>query len=115
MPIPLQPDAAPTGAKVYQLGPEDKRLIDETFNLLHQQGKMKWSTKPTQYGAPVFVIWRTLPSGEQKRRVMTDIRELNKMALVDLYPMPLQGDVIAIVSRSRYLTVVDAAAFFYQF
>ena len=41
MPIPLRPDAAPTGAKVYQLGPEDKRLIDEMFNLLHQQGKME--------------------------------------------------------------------------
>ena len=61
MPIPLRLNATPTGAKVYQLGPKDKKLIDETFDLLHQQGKMEWSIKPTQYGAPVFVMWRTLP------------------------------------------------------
>ena len=73
MPISLKPGVKPTGGKVYQLGPEDRKLIDDTFDLLHQQSKMEWSTKPTQFGAPVFVIWRTLLSKEQKRRVVTDI------------------------------------------
>ena len=41
MPIPLKPDAAPRGVKVYQLGPHNKKLINETFNLLHEQGKME--------------------------------------------------------------------------
>ena len=41
MPIPLKPGAKPTGGKVYQLGPEDRKLIDDTFDLLHQQGKME--------------------------------------------------------------------------
>lgn len=115
MPIPLRPNAAPTGAKVYQLGPEDRKLVDETFDLLHQQGKMEWSTDPTQYGSPVFVIWRTLPSGERKGRVVTDIREVNKLALADAHPMPLQTQVIALMAGSRYISVVDATAFFYQF
>lgn len=47
MPIPLRLDATPRGARVYQLGPNDQKLIDKTFDLLHQQGKMEWSTKPT--------------------------------------------------------------------
>ena len=115
MPIPLKPGAQPKGARVYQLGPEDQKLIDETFDLLHKEGKMEWSKEPTPYGAPVFVIWQTLPSGERKRRVVTDIQELNKMALADMYPMPLQAYVIALVAGSKYITVVDAAAFFYQF
>lgn len=41
MPIPLKPGAQPAGAKVYQLGPEDRKLIDETFDLLHEQGKIE--------------------------------------------------------------------------
>ena len=73
MPIPLKPGAKPTAAKVYQLGPEDCKLIDETFDLLHRQSKIEWSTEPTQFGAPVFVIWRTLATEEQKKRVVTDI------------------------------------------
>ena len=115
MPIPLKPGAQPKGAKVYRLGPEDQKLIDETFDLLHEQGKIEWSKEPTQFGAPVFVIWKTLPLGERKGRVVTDIRELNGMVLANTYPMPLQTQVIALVAGSRYITVVDAAAFFYQF
>lgn len=73
MPIPLQPNARLTGVRMYQQSPDDRKLIDKIFNLLHEQGKMEWSTDPTQYGSPVFVIWQTLPSGERKRRVVTDI------------------------------------------
>lgn len=73
MPISLRPNVAPTGAKIYQLGPDDRKLVDKTFDLLHKQGKMEWSTDSTQYGSPVFVIWRTLPSGEQKGQEVTDI------------------------------------------
>lgn len=53
--------------------------------------------------------------GEQKKRVVTNIQELNKMALADTYFLPLQTQVIALVARVGYITIVDAAAFFYQF
>ena len=68
-----------------------------------------------QYGAPVFIIWQTLPSGKRKGRIITNIRGLNRMVWTNLYPMPLQRNVIAIVAGARYISVVDAAAFFYQF
>ena len=44
-----------------------------------------------------------------------DIQELNRMVLADTYPMPLQAQVIVLVAGCGYITVVDAAAFFYQF
>ena len=115
MPITLKPGAQPTRAKVYQLGPADKRLIDKTFDLLHKEEKMEWSNNPTQYEALVFVIWRTLLLGEQKGRVVTNICKLNRIVMADMYPMPLQTRVIALVAGSCYITVVDAAAFFYKF
>ena len=37
------------------------------------------------------------------------------MILADYYPMLLQAQIIALVAGSRYITVVDAVAFFYQF
>ena len=76
---------------------------------------MEWSTKPTQFGAPVFVVWRTLSFGKRKKRVVTDIKELNKLAFADMYLMPLQTQVIALVAGAKYITVVDATTFFYQF
>lgn len=66
MPIRLKSRMQSTGAKVYQLGLIDRKLIDKTFDSLHKRGKMEWSKNPTQYKALVFVIWRTLPSGEKK-------------------------------------------------
>lgn len=41
MPILLQLNATPTGGKVYQLKPNDRKLIEKTFDLLHEQGKIK--------------------------------------------------------------------------
>lgn len=53
--------------------------------------------------------------GEQKCQVVTDIQELNRMVLANTYPMPLQAQIIALVAGCGYITVVDTAAFFYQF
>lgn len=38
MPISLKLGAQPTGAKMYQLDPENRKLIDKTFDLLHTTG-----------------------------------------------------------------------------
>ena len=46
--------------KVYPLGPKDRALIDEEFDKLHAQGRMNWTTKPTPFDFPVFVVWRTI-------------------------------------------------------
>ena len=63
----------------------------------------------------MFVTWKTLPSRERKDRVVIDIQELNKMALANAYSIPLQTQVIALVAGSKYISMVDATVFFYQF
>ena len=60
------------------------------------------------------VVWRTLSSGKRKGRVVVDIRDLNQMALPDVYPLPLQADITALAQVCPYITVVDCASFFYQ-
>ncbi|OJD26578.1 hypothetical protein ACJ73_02034 [Blastomyces percursus] len=42
-------------SRVYPCGPKDQALIDETFDKLHRQGRMRWATGHTPTGHPVFV------------------------------------------------------------
>lgn len=38
--------------KPYPLGPKDRQVVDETFDKLHDQGKMGWTTKATPFRRP---------------------------------------------------------------
>jgi hypothetical protein len=100
--------------KVYLLSIKDKKVVDKTFNKLHEQDRMSWTTTSTPFSYPVFVVWKTLPSREQKGRAVVDIRGLNQISQTDSYPLPLQTDIIAAVQGCKYITVVDCASFFYQ-
>lgn len=125
MPVPLVNDWNIAGAKlahkVYPLSPEDKKLVDEKFDAMHEQGRMSWVDKPTPFGFPVFVVWRTVPTGSgadrrmvRKGRVVVDIRGLNKVTTTDAYPLPLQQDIIGALADCPFISTVDAASFFHQ-
>jgi len=60
------------------------------------------------------VVWRTV-HGEQKGRVVVDLRQLNKIAIPDNYPLPLQAEVIESIRGKGYIMVIDATLFFFQF
>ena len=118
MSIPIIPNAKPEPAKVYPLSPEDRRFVDKEFDLLHRQGKLSWTSGPTPYAFPCFVVWKTIhipgKPPERKGRVVTDIRGLNKISMFDAYPMTLQTDVIAAVLGCPFISVMDCASFFHQ-
>ena len=115
MPIPLKEDAQPKPSRVYPVSQKDKEVINEAFDKLHQQGKMAWSNQPTPFSYPVFVVWRNMPDGSRKGRVVVDIRGLNKITESDSYPLPLQGDITSSVAGFPYISVVDAVGWFHQF
>ena len=101
-------------AKVYPLGDRDRDVVDKTFDELHQQRRIGWTKGSTPFSYPVFVVWKALPNGNRKGRVVVDIRELNRLTLPDAYPLPLQSDIISAVRGCKHITVVDCASFFYQ-
>ncbi|KAF2703432.1 hypothetical protein K504DRAFT_520152 [Pleomassaria siparia CBS 279.74] len=47
-------------SKIYQVGLKDQKVIDATFNKLHQQNKMSWATRGSTFGVPVFVTWKNV-------------------------------------------------------
>ena len=117
MSIDTLPNAKPNASKVYPLGPEDREVVDKEFDEMHRRGKLEWTSRPTSYGYPVFVVWRTVhQNGEaiRKGRVVVDIRGLNKISEFDAYPMPLQSDILASVSGCKFISIMDCAGFFHQ-
>ena len=101
-------------SKVYPLGVRDQKIVDDTFDKMQQQGRLEYTTQATPFSYPVFVVWRTLPDGTRKGRAVVDIRGLNDLIVPDVYPVPLQGDVIARLLGCTHIAVMDAMSFFYQ-
>ena len=103
----------PGQAKVYPVGQRDKAVIDSAFDKLHEQNRMEWTTTATPFSFPCFVVWKDTPDGA-KGRVVVDIRALNKITMPDSYPVPLQSEILALIRGAKYISVIDAASFFYQ-
>lgn len=101
-------------SRMYPLSKRDREVLDKVFGELHDQRRMEWATEPTPFAHPVFVVWRMV-HGQPKARVVIDLRGLNKIAVPDNYPLPLQSDIINSLRGKQYITAVDATSFFYQF
>ena len=116
MSINLLFDAKILIAKVYSIEFKDKHLIDEMFNKLHKQKRMKYIKYSTAHDYSIFVIWRIILKSEQKSvrkdRVVIDIRELNKITETDNYLMSLQTNITSAMTECKYISVFDAAIFF---
>ena len=76
---------------------------------------MEFSQQPTPFAYPAFVVWRTMPDGSKKGRVVIDIRGLNAITESDSYPLLLQSDVIARIAGHPFVSVVDTVGWFHQF
>lgn len=87
--------------------------MDKTFDALHEKGRQEWVDEPTPFAHAIFVVWRTV-HGKEKGRVVVDLRPLNRVAVPDNYPLPLQSNVIASIRGKTCITVIDATAFFHQ-
>ena len=97
IPINILPDVKINAVKIYPLEPADRQIVDEIFNKLHMQKRMEFTTQPTFHGYPIFVVWKTIRR-ERKKRVVINIRGFYNTTIIDLYPMPLQSNIIAAVT-----------------
>jgi len=103
----------PGQAKVYPVGAKDRAVIDETFDKLHAQNRLRWTSSAGPFSFPCFVVWKRTDAG-LKGRVVIDIRALNKIAVPDAYPLPTQAEILSQLSGCDYISTVDCASFFYQ-
>ena len=45
---------------------------------------------------------------------MVNLRNLNQIAIMDVYPLSLQLNIIASIAGCKYINVMDGTDFFYQ-
>ena len=83
----------------------------------HAQKRMKYTSQSTSHEYSIFVVWRTIfdfDDSERKKRVIVNIRDFNKIILIDSYFMSLQADIIVVVVECRFISVFDVVDFFHQ-
>lgn len=105
-------------ARVFKIESKNRDFIDKEFDSLHKVEKMKWTTSFTSYVFSVFVIWITIRLSEKestrKKRVIVDIRDLNKISEFDVYSMSLQQDLLGAVHECSYVSLMNCVSFFHQ-
>lgn len=116
--IPLTDDSKSAKTRgPYRLSSKDKKVVDDTFQKLHEAGKMSWGP-PGTLAWPCFVVWTGAGHGgsskPEKGRVVIDIRGLNAMVPQDTYPLPHCEDVIQSVRDCNWLSTFDLTSSFYQ-
>ena len=74
---------------------------------------MKYTFNFTSFDWSIFVIWRIV-NNEQKKRVVIDIRKLNKIIVIDFYFLSLQIDITSLIIDCIHFIVIDAIKFFHQ-
>lgn len=100
--------------RIYLLGNEVWRVIDDNFHKIHKQSRLQYTTKPTSFSFSVFIIYKTDHQGKRKGRAVVNMQKLNKLVLPDSYFFPLQSEIIANVQGCTNLAVLNTALFFYQ-
>ena len=118
MSINLKQNAKIAVIRVYSIESKEKEIIDQEFDKLHAQKRMQYFSHSIAHDYSVFVTWRTILKLEQismkKRRVIVDIRTLNKIIETDIYFMSLQSDIISSIVDCDFIFIVDATIFFHQ-
>ena len=75
---------------------------------------MEWVIKPNIFTTPVFIIWRTI-HGERKGRVIINLQTINRVTILNNYPLPSQKKIINYLIGIKYITVLNINNYFYQY
>ena len=103
--------------RIYFFDLQNRIFVNEIFDKLHNENKMRWSKQSIFFEYPVFVIWKIVIKNEKsirKNRIVIDIRELNEIIQIDVYSMSIQANIITTVIDCTHIFIVDAQGYFYQ-
>ena len=98
--------------KIYSLNYKNKKIVDNIFDKLHEQNKIKYITQSTSFNFSIFVIWRDT---SKKKRIVINIRDFNDIIKSNNYFFSLQNDVIITIIDYSFLFIVDVVDWFHQF
>ena len=98
----------PKPQRMYRIPEKLKPEVQKQIDQLLADGKVRPST--SEWCHPIVCV----PKKDGSIRVCTDLRYLNSCIEGDAFPMPVTEELLASVSRARYITTVDATQGYFQ-
>jgi hypothetical protein len=99
--------------KIYSLETKDRKMMNDIFNRLQAQSRLKFTTIATLFNYSIFVIW-TVKDDIRKNKTIISIKELNALLMSNVYSISSQSKIIDDLLECKYLSIFDENAFFYQ-
>jgi len=99
--IDLKPGAEPPWGPIYPMSAYQLDTLDKYLKEMLKQGKIVHSQSPA--GAPILFV----PKPDGRLRLCVDYRNLNKLTILNKYPLPLMGELKDRVAGAKILTKLD--------
>jgi hypothetical protein len=99
--------------KIYSLETENRKIVNNIFDRLQTQERLRFIKEATSFNYSVFVVW-TIKNEIRKKRAIMNIRELNNLLVSNVYSISSQSEIIDDLLECKYLSILDVNAFFYQ-
>ncbi|GKE60069.1 putative reverse transcriptase domain-containing protein, partial [Tanacetum coccineum] len=106
--IDLIPRAIPVVKSPYQLAPSEMEELSGQLKELQDKGFIRPSSSP--WGAPVLFVKKK----DGSFRMCIDYRDLNKMTIKNLYPLPRIDDLFDQLQGSHYFSKIDLRSRYHQ-
>ena len=101
-------DTPPISRKPYRPSLQWKTKLEQEIQSLLDHGIIRHSTSP--WSSPIMAV----PKKNGDVRLCVDFRALNKVTAPDNYPLPRIDDLLATVSKAKYLTTLDLTKGYHQ-
>lgn len=108
--LEVDPSAVPVHAKAYSVPQAHQAAFIRELKHLIKIGVLR-PCGPTEWASPTFII----PKKDDRVRWISDLRELNKVLVRKVYPLPLIEEVISRRSGYKYFTKLDLTMMYYSF
>lgn len=107
-------DKKPLYRKNYRLPEAQKPVIKKHIDKLLSDEIIEPSV--SAYNSPVLLVPKKgeTEDGEKKTRLVIDFRGLNEKICSDKFPLPRIQEILDLLGRARYFSVLDAASGFHQ-
>jgi hypothetical protein len=99
--------------KIYLLKTDDRKVVNNIFDCLQAQERLKFIKTTTSFSYSVFVMW-IVKNDVRKDKAIMNIRDLNALLISDAYSVFSQSKIIDDLLKCKYLSILDVNAFFYQ-
>ena len=99
--INLKPGAEPPWGPIYPMSAYQLDTLDKYLKEMLKQGKITHSQSPA--GAPILFV----PKPDGKLRLWVDYRNLNKLTILNKYPLPLMRELKDRVAGATIFTKLD--------